>query len=69
MHLTKTAAYGAGALIDARVVWLGVALTPATLAGTWCGRWLVERISDRVFVVLVEVGLIVAGVLFLTGVA
>jgi hypothetical protein len=31
------------------------------------GRRLVGRISDRVFVVLVEAGLLVSGVLFLLG--
>ncbi|MGW4207280.1 sulfite exporter TauE/SafE family protein [Lentzea sp. NPDC004789] len=67
LHLTKIATYGAGDLLTSRVVLYGLVLTPATLAGTWAGRKVVGRISDRVFVVLVEAGLLVAGVLFLTG--
>ena len=45
----------------------GVALTPATLAGAWVGKKVVGRISDRVFVILVELGLVAAGALFLLG--
>jgi len=68
MHLSKIAAYGAGDLLTRTVLIYGAALTPATLAGAWVGKKLMTRITDRVFVVLVELGLIVAGVLFLIGV-
>jgi uncharacterized protein len=67
MHLSKIAAYGAGDLLTTRVLRYGVALTPATLAGVWTGRKIVGRISDRAFVLLVEIGLVTAGVLFLIG--
>jgi uncharacterized membrane protein YfcA len=65
MHLSKLAAYGAGELLSVRVLLFGLALTPATLAGAWVGKRIVGRISDRVFVLLVEIGLIAAGALFL----
>lgn len=65
MHLTKIATYGAGSLLTTQVLLFGAALTPATLGGAWVGRKIVGRLSDRVFVVLVEVGLLAAGVLFL----
>jgi len=67
MHLPKLAAYGAGDLLTARVLLYGAALTPATVAGAWVGRRIVGRISDRAFVVLVEAGLVAAGLLFLVG--
>ena len=67
MHLSKIAAYGVGDLLTGGVMLFGVALTPATLAGAWVGKKIVGRISDRVFVVLVEIGLVAAGVLFLLG--
>ena len=67
MHLSKLAAYGAGDLLTRQVLLYGVALTPATLAGTWVGKRIVGRISDRLFVVLVELGLLAAGTLFLLG--
>ncbi|HVQ95388.1 MAG TPA: sulfite exporter TauE/SafE family protein [Mycobacteriales bacterium] len=67
MHLTKTAAYGAGDLLTGRVLLYGAALTPATLAGAWVGRKVLRRIGDRLFVLLVEAGLVVAGLLLLAG--
>ena len=67
MHLTKLIAYGAGSLLNPQVLLLGIALTPATLAGAWAGKRTVNRISDRLFVRLVEVGLVAAGLLFLVG--
>jgi uncharacterized membrane protein YfcA len=67
MHLTKIATYGAGELLTTQVLLYGIALTPATLLGAWVGKNIVGRISDRIFVVLVEIGLLAAGVLFLLG--
>jgi uncharacterized membrane protein YfcA len=50
------------------VLLLGVVLTPATLAGAWAGRKTLGRISDRFFVLLVEIGLVAAAlVLILRG--
>ena len=67
MHLTKIATYGAGDLLTRQVLLYGVALTPATLLGAWTGKKIVGRISDRLFVLLVELGLLAAGTLFLIG--
>ncbi|PWU49049.1 hypothetical protein DLJ46_10350 [Micromonospora globispora] len=67
LHLSKTAGYAAAGLLTRDVVLLGAALTPATLAGAWVGRRIVGRISDRLFVLLVEVGLVAAAVFFLAG--
>src|SRR3954468_7310282 len=64
MHLAKITAYGAGDLLTGQVLLYGAALTPATLAGAWVGKTIVGRISDRVFVTLVEIGLVAVGVLF-----
>ncbi|WP_460526967.1 sulfite exporter TauE/SafE family protein [Flindersiella endophytica] len=67
MHVTKLAAYGAGDLLTTRVLLYGAALTPTTLLGAWAGKKLLTRISDRLFVALVELGLLAAGALFLVG--
>ncbi|MGC1213867.1 MAG: sulfite exporter TauE/SafE family protein [Micromonospora sp.] len=67
LHLSKTVGYAAGGLLTRDVVLLGAALTPATLAGAWVGRRIVGRITDRVFVLLVEVGLVAAAGLLLAG--
>lgn len=69
MHAAKLAAYGAGDLLTGTVLLYGGALTPATLLGAWTGKAIVGRISDTTFTALVEGGLVVAGVLFVTGVA
>lgn len=65
MHLTKLIVYGSAALLSARTLMIGLALAPATVAGSWTGKRLLDRLPARVFVALVEVGLLVAGVLFL----
>ena len=67
MHVTKLATYGVGDLLTRQVLVYGLALTPATLAGAWTGKRILEHTSDRLFVALVEVGLLAAGVLLLLG--
>ncbi|MGI8721483.1 MAG: hypothetical protein ACR2JG_04570 [Geodermatophilaceae bacterium] len=67
MHITKLGAYGAGQLISGQVLLYGVALTPATLLGAWTGKKVLNRVSDRAFVLLVEAGLVVGGIIFLLG--
>ena len=67
LHGAKLVAYGLGALLTFTVVGLGLLLAPPTMLGAWVGRHLVHRISDRVFVVVVEIGLVVSGVLLMLG--
>ena len=43
-----------GQLLTPQVLFFGLALTPATLLGTWVGKKIVTTISDRIFVILVE---------------
>jgi uncharacterized membrane protein YfcA len=69
MHLTKIGTYGAVNLLSGRVLLIGLAMTPATLAGAWVGKRVVARITDQVFGYAVEASLVIAGILFLTGVA
>ena len=68
LHLAKLSGYGAGGLLVPGVLWLGLALVPSTIAGTWIGKRAVHRIDERVFVIIVEIGLVVAGVLLMVGV-
>jgi uncharacterized membrane protein YfcA len=56
MHLTKIAAYGAGDLLTTQVLLYGAALTPATIAGARTGKKIIGKVSDRVFVLLIEAG-------------
>jgi len=69
MHGAKLVAYGAGNLLTWQVLALGLSLTPTTLIGAWAGKKTVDRLHENVFVTLVEVGLVVAGLLFVFGIA
>ncbi|MFI7688079.1 sulfite exporter TauE/SafE family protein [Nonomuraea sp. NPDC049655] len=68
IHLTKTIAYGAGSLFSLHVLQLGVALTPAIVAGAWLGKRTVMRMNSQIFVLVVEAGMLVAATLLLAGV-
>jgi uncharacterized protein len=63
LHAAKLVAYGVGALLSAGVVVLGLLLAPPTMLGAWAGRHVVRRISERAFVLVVEVGLVVSALL------
>lgn len=65
LHAAKLVAYGVGALLSGGVLMLGLLLSPATMLGTWAGRHVLRRISDRAFVLVVEIGLVVSAVLLL----
>jgi uncharacterized protein len=67
MHLTKLATYGAGQLLTPMVRVYGIILTSAVILGSWVGRNIVHRISDHVFVLLVQIGLVAAGLLLIIG--
>lgn len=67
MHLTKITTYGTGDLLTAQVLLYGAVLTPATLLGAWVGKKIVGHLNDRVFILLIETGLVAAGALFLIG--
>jgi hypothetical protein len=65
MHITKLIVYGGAAVLAPSSVAIGLSLAPATLSGTWLGTRILDRISTRLFTVLVEAGLLVAGVLLI----
>ena len=65
MHVAKLAAYGGAALLSLHGVLVGLALGPVMIAGSWTGKRIVDRLPERVFVLLVEVTMVAAGALFL----
>ncbi len=67
VHVTKLVGYGPVGLLTSSVLLHGMALAPATLLGSWVGKRIADRLSERVFVLVVEVGLLVAGGIFLAG--
>lgn len=65
MHVTRGAVLARYRLLTWRVVVIGVVLGLVMFAGSWIGRRLLDRMSDRVFLALIEALLIVMGLQFL----
>lgn len=65
MHLTKTLAYGKLELLTGPTILLGIALSPAMIAGSYLGKRFVGRTPEDVFQYLIEIVLIIAGIQFL----
>jgi uncharacterized protein len=64
-HATKIAAYGTAALMTARGVVVGLLLGAVMVTGTYLGKRLVDRVSERAFVLVVEAVLVAGGVYFI----
>jgi uncharacterized membrane protein YfcA len=67
MHVAKLVAYGTAALLTAATVGIGLVMAPAMIVGSLIGKRIVDRLPERVFVAIIEVVLIVAGLVFLIG--
>jgi uncharacterized membrane protein YfcA len=65
MHVTKLVAYGSTAVLTTAGLELGLAIGAIMILGSFVGKKLLDRLSERFFLVLVEATLLVAGVLFL----
>jgi uncharacterized membrane protein YfcA len=65
MHVTKLAAYRNASVLSGHAVIVGLALGPVMILGSFLGKKIVDRIPERVFVVIIEVVLVVAGLLFI----
>jgi uncharacterized membrane protein YfcA len=64
MHLSRSVAFARYALLGWETVALGCLLGGTMFAGAWIGRRLLDRISDRVFLILIEILLLVSGLQF-----
>ncbi len=65
MHLTKLIVFGAAAVLTWRTGLIGLALAPAAAGGAWAGKKILDRLPVAVFVVVVEAGLVISGLLLL----
>ena len=65
MHVTKLVAYDQASVLTAPEVADGLLLGPLMIAGSYLGKGIVKRLPRRVFVAIIEVVLIVAGLAFL----
>ena len=61
MHLARGATLARYALVTRETVIVGLVLGGTMFAGTWVGRRLLDRMSDRVFLGIIEVMLVVMG--------
>jgi uncharacterized membrane protein YfcA len=67
MHVAKLIAYRESAILPAHAVLSGLALGPLMVAGSFAGKNVVDRLPERVFVLIIDLTLLTAGVLFLAG--
>ena len=65
MQGTKLAVFGGAQVLKPELIVAGFTLIPFMIGGTVIGKRLLERVPERVFAVLVEVMLVVAGLNFL----
>ncbi len=65
MHVAKLVAYRDSAVLPAASILAGLALGPLMIAGSWLGKRIVDRLPERVFVILIELTMTTAGLLFL----
>jgi uncharacterized membrane protein YfcA len=67
VHVTKTLVYGRYALVGAESGGLGLAMGAVMFGGAWIGRLLLDRMSDRAFVAVIESLMAAFGLLLLLG--
>jgi uncharacterized membrane protein YfcA len=67
MHVFKLVAYTGASVLRAPSVGVGLALGPLMIAGSFAGKRIVDRLPERVFVLLIEAVLVGAGGWFLAG--
>jgi uncharacterized membrane protein YfcA len=65
MHVTKLAAYGSTAVLTTTGIAVGLALGSIMIVGSFVGKKILDRLPERVFVALIEIVLVAAGVAFL----
>jgi uncharacterized membrane protein YfcA len=65
MHVTKLGVYGGTSLLTIKSIVVGVTLGVVLVVGSYLGKRLVDRVSERVFATLIELTLVVAGLYFL----
>lgn len=64
-HVFKLIAYGSTSLLTGRVLVAGLLLAPCMIVGSWLGKRVLERLSARLFVTMIELVMVLAGVTLL----
>ena len=63
--MTKLIAYRQAAVLSATALMAGLAIGPLMILGSYAGKRIVDRIPERAFVLVIELTMAAAGVLFL----
>ena len=64
MHVGKLVAYRRFDVLAGTSIAAGLAIGPIMVVGSWLGKRIVERLSERIFVLLIEGVMTAAGLLF-----
>jgi uncharacterized membrane protein YfcA len=64
MHIAKLVAYRQAAVLPGRTIVTGLMLGPLMVLGSFTGKRIVDRLPERVFILIIEATLIAAGLLF-----
>lgn len=67
MHVTKLVAYRKSAILPEHAILSGLALGPIMVAGSFAGKRVIDRLPERVFVMIIDLTLLAAGLMFLMG--
>jgi hypothetical protein len=65
MHLAKLVAYRESAVLPLHAVLAGLGLGPIMVFGSFAGKRVVDRLPERAFILVIELTLLAAGVLFI----
>ncbi len=65
MHVTKLVAYGQTSVLTVADGLIGLGIGPAMILGSFLGKRIVDRLPEKVFVLIIEAVLIIAGVTFI----
>jgi uncharacterized membrane protein YfcA len=65
MHLAKLVAYRESAVLPLHAGLAGLGLGPIMVFGSFAGKRVVDRLPERAFILVIELTLLAAGVLFI----
>lgn len=65
MHVTKLIAYRHAAILSLHALVAGLVLGPVMVLGSFAGKRIVDKLPEKVFVWIIELALITAGLVFL----
>ncbi len=62
-HIFKLVAYGGASVLSGQTLLAGLLIAPVMFAGSWLGKLVLDRLSERIFIGIVELICLVSGVL------